>query len=83
MSLNSSRDIIADSTHLIQGNVSTHILDSITVDSVDTAAVIIALVADQAFLNAIAAGTTDSHTKPQFDNVFYNVTTFTAPPPPC
>ena len=67
LSLNNSRDIIANSIHLIQGNVISDILDIITQNGADTNAIIAALLADQNFINAIAASANNSYTKTESD----------------
>jgi len=74
LSLNNSRDIIANSIHLIQGNVITDILDIIAQNGADTNAIITALLADQNFINAIAASATNSYTKTESDNLYYSKT---------
>ena len=68
LSLNNSRHIIANSIHLIQGNVITDILNIIAQNGADTNAIITALLADQIFINAIAAAATNSYTKTESDN---------------
>jgi hypothetical protein len=77
LSLSNTRDIIANSIHLIQGNVITDILDIITANSADTNAIINALLADQNFINAIAAAATNSYTKSEADALFYTQTYLT------
>ena len=74
LSLSNTRDIIANSIHLIQGNVVTDILDIIAQSGADTNAIIAALLADQNFINAIAAAATNSYTKSESDNLFYTKT---------
>ena len=68
LSLSNTRDIIANSIHLIQGNVITDILDLINANGVDNNAVITALLADQNFINALAASANNSYTKTESDN---------------
>ena len=68
LSLSNSRDIVANSIHLIQGNVIKDILDLIAQNGADTNAIITALLADQHFINAIAASATNSYTKTESDN---------------
>ena len=77
LSLSNSRDIIANSVSLIQGNVITDILDIITQNSADTNAIINALLNDQNFINAIAAAATNSYTKSEADALFYTQTYLT------
>ena len=55
LSLNNSRDIVANSVHLIQGNAINDILDIIAQNGADTNAIITALLADQSFIKAIAS----------------------------
>ena len=74
LSLSNTRDIIANSIHLIQGNVITDILDIIAQSGADTNAIIAALLADQNFINAIANAATNSYTKSESDNLFYTKT---------
>ena len=74
LSLNNTNDIIANSIHLIQGNVITDILDIIAQNGADTNAIITALLADQHFINAIAASATNSYTKTESNNFFYTKT---------
>ena len=74
LSLSNTRDIIANSIHLIQGNVITDILDLINANSADTNAIITALLADQNFIDALAASANDSYTKTESDNLYYNKT---------
>ena len=74
LSLSNTRDIIANSIHLIQGNVITDILDLINANSADTNAVITALLADQNFINALAASANNSYTKTESDNLYHNKT---------
>ena len=52
----------------------TDILDIIAQNGADTNAIITALLADQNFLNAIAASATNSYTKTESDNLFYTKT---------
>ena len=72
--LSNTRDIIANTIGIIQGNVVTDILDLIAANSADTAAIITALLAHQTFINAIAAAATNSYTKTESDNSFYTKT---------
>ncbi len=74
LSLSNTRDIIANSIHLIQGNVITDIVDLINANSADTNAIITAWLADQNFLNAVANAATNSYTKSESDNLYYNKT---------
>ena len=76
LSFNNSRDIIANSIHLIQGNVITDILDMIAQNGADTNAIITALLNDPHFFNAVAASATSSSTKTESDNLFYTKTYF-------
>ena len=68
--LNNSRDMIASSIHLIQGNVITDIFDIIPQNGADTNAIITALLKDQHFINPIAASATNSYTKTESGNLF-------------
>ena len=74
LSLNNTRNIIANSIHSIQGNVITDILDLIAQSGADTNTIIAALLADQHFINAIAAAATNAYTKAESDNLFYTKT---------
>ena len=74
LSLSNTNDIIANSIHLIQGNVITDILDLINANSADTNAIITALLADQTFIDALAASANDSYTKTESDNLYYTKT---------
>jgi hypothetical protein len=74
LSLSNTNDIIANSIHLIQGNVITDILDLINANSVDTNVIITALLADQTFIDALAASANNSYTKNESDNLYYTKT---------
>ena len=74
LSLNNTVDIIANSIHLIQGNVITDILDLISGNAVNTSAVITALLANQSFIDSIAASATNSYTISESDNLFHTKT---------
>ena len=74
LSLNNTNDVIAHSIHLIQGNIVTDILHIIAQNGADTNAVITALLADQSFIDAIAASATHSYTKTESDDLFYTKT---------
>ena len=74
LSLSNTRDIIANSIHLIQGNAINNILDLINANSADTNAIITALLADQNFIDALAASANDSYTKTESDNLYYTKT---------
>ena len=71
LSLSNTNDIIANSIHLIQGNVITDILDLINAHGVNTNDIINALLADQTFIDALAAAANDSYTKTESNNLFY------------
>ena len=75
-SLSSTRDIVANSIHLIQENVMTDMLNIIAHNGADTNAIITALLNDQHFINVIAASATSSYTKTESDDVFYTKTYF-------
>ena len=77
LSLSNTNDIIANSIHLIQGNAINNILDLINANSADTNAIITALLADQTFIDALAASANDSYTKTESDNLYYNKTYLT------
>lgn len=74
LSLSSTNDIIANSIHLIQGNVITDILNIIAQISADNNAIITALLADQSFINAIANAATNSYTQSESDKLFHTKT---------
>ena len=74
LSLNNTVDIIANSIHLIQGTVITDILDIISSNAVDTSAVITALLANQSFIDSIAASATNSYTISESDNLYHSKT---------
>ena len=67
LSLNNALDIICNSSSLIQGNITTDILDLISANSVDTSSVITALLANQSFLDSVAASAVNAYTIDQSD----------------
>ena len=74
LSLNNSLDIIANSISIIRGNVTDNILDLINDNSVDTSAVITALLANQSFLDSVAASATNAYTISESEKLFHNKT---------
>ena len=74
LSLNNTNDVVANSIHLVQGNVIHDILVIIAQNGADTTAIATALLNDQHFINAIAASATTSYTKRESDNLFYTKT---------
>ena len=71
LSLLNTRDVVANSIHLIQGNVIPDVLNIIAQHGADTNAIINALLADQNIINAIANAATSSYTKAESDNLLY------------
>ena len=70
LSLSNTNYIIANSIHLIQGNVITDILDLINANSADNNAIINDLLEDQTFINALAATAINSYNQSESDNLF-------------
>ena len=68
LSLNNTQDIVCNSLHIIQGNVTTDILDLITAGG-DVETLINSLLENQTLLDAISSET-DSYTKTETDNKY-------------